>query len=70
MDCSRVPIPAHRPLPTNSKFNVESLLAVGEVLLVSCDYESLRLPRDFWATAEYMDFSPVVMKQLEADFDW
>lgn len=61
------PIPAHKSLPTNNAFNIKSLLAVGEILLISCDYKSLQLPSDFWATS---DFPPVVLKQIEADFDW
>lgn len=66
MDCS---VAARAPL-AEKPFNLNSLLAVGEVLLVSTnDYKSLQLPSGFWA-AEHSVLSPTVRQQIEKDFDW
>lgn len=48
--------------------DLELLLTVGEVWLVSEDYKSSHLPHNFWA--EDHVFSPAVSQQLEKDLDW
>lgn len=64
---SSAPTPA--PIPTDNVFNLDSLLAVGEVLLVSGNYKSLQLPSYFWAP-ECKVFPPDIQQQIETDFDW
>lgn len=65
IDCS---VPTTQ-VQTYNTFDPESLLAVGEVLLISENYKGLQVPSDFWS-AEQTLFSPAVQQLIERDFDW
>lgn len=55
-------------LPQPPPNSVESLLVSGEVLLVSSNYQSLRLPCDFWEEGKVLP--QTVVQQIQDDLDW
>ena len=68
----RGPVPPLKPASyTGDRFDLDSLLFSGEVLLVCDNFQSLEIPpqirTSFW---EEKEIPPRMLKQLEMDLDW